>query len=431
MKIAMMTNNYKPFVGGVPISVERLSMGLRSRGHEVCIFAPAYGEDLDGLEPYEEDVVRYGKGRRQMENGMVIPNVLDERIKEEFAYRRFDLIHVHQPMLIGNVAKHYSRKYHIPLVFTWHTRYEEYLHYLKPFSGMEEEQKVKRFFYEKCKKGLPYYMKAFANGCDLIYAPSGEMQRYLKEQQVKPEVRVLPTGLSEDSFVEEKERSKNIRRELLKDREVSDRKLLFCTVSRIEKEKNLYFLLDAVKELRNRLGDTFRFVLVGDGSERKSLQSYAEEKGLGNTVHFTGGVPNEEVKHYLFASDLFLFSSKSETQGIVLAEAMAARLPVSAVRACGVNDIVKDGVNGSLSSECLEEYVEQTIRMAEDESYRKVLGKQARETAKQYDCRAVARQAEDGYITICSEQERSGQYGYDIYGQEAHEPSLLRLFKVS
>ncbi len=431
MKIAMMTNNYKPFIGGVPISVERLTEGLRSLGHEVYVFAPEYKEVHDGWEPYEEDVIRYGAGKKRMENGMVFPNVLDKRIKEEFACRRFDLIHVHQPMLIGNVAKHYSRKYNIPLAFTWHTRYEEYLHYLKPFISIEEEQKVKRFLYQKCQKGLPYYMRAFANGCDLIYAPSGEMEMYLKEQKIKPEVSVLPTGLSEDSFVENKERSAQIRRELLGDRKTTDKKLLFCTVSRIEKEKNLYFLLDAVKELKNRLGDMFRFVIVGEGSERKALMSYAEEKGLGHTVQFTGGVPNEAVKDYLFASDLFLFSSKSETQGIVLAEAMAAGLPVSAVRACGVNDIVADGENGRLSGECLEEYVGHTVHMAKDESYRKALSAGARKTAKQYDCKAIARQAEEGYRNACKKRERSEQYGNNINRQETRESSFLRLFKVS
>lgn len=431
MKIAMMTNNYKPFVGGVPISVERLTEGLRSLGHEVCVFAPEYEGVCDGWQPYEKDVIRYGRGKKHMENGMVIPNVLDERIREEFDFRQFDLIHVHQPMLIGNIAQHYSRKYNIPLVFTWHTRYEEYLHYLRPFSDIEEGQKAKQFLHKKCQKVLPYYMKAFANRCDLLYAPCEEMHSYLEKQKLKPEVRVLPTGLSKSSFVEDKKYSAKIRRELLGDETVTDKKLLFCTVSRLEKEKNLYFLLDAVKELRSHLGDTFRFVIVGEGSGRKALTSYAKEKGLGDIVQFAGEVPNERVKDYLFASDMFLFSSKSETQGIVLAEAMAAGIPVSALHACGVNDIVKDGVNGNLSSECLEEYVKRTAHMAKNESYRKMLSAGARKTAEQYDYKAVAGQAEAGYINICKKRERSGQYGRIFYGQEVREPSLLRLFKAS
>ena len=106
MKIAMMTNNYKPFIGGVPISVERLSQSLRKRGHEVCIFAPEYEDEY-----WEEDVIRYRSCEKRMKNGMAIPNILDARINQEFRWRQFDLIHVHQPMLIGNVAVHLSRKY--------------------------------------------------------------------------------------------------------------------------------------------------------------------------------------------------------------------------------------------------------------------------------------------------------------------------------
>ncbi|MGN0422951.1 MAG: glycosyltransferase [Lachnospiraceae bacterium] len=110
MKIAMMTNNYKPFVGGVPVSVERLACGLRERGHEVCVFAPEYRE-LENEETgdqrveEQEDVVRYRSCRRKLENGMVIPDVTDPRIREAFAKIKFDLIHVHQPMLIGNTSK--------------------------------------------------------------------------------------------------------------------------------------------------------------------------------------------------------------------------------------------------------------------------------------------------------------------------------------
>ena len=153
MKIAMMTNNYKPFIGGVPISVERLSQSLRKRGHEVCIFAPEYEDEY-----WEEDVIRYRSCEKRMKNGMAIPNILDARINQEFRWRQFDLIHVHQPMLIGNVAVHLSRKYKIPLVYTYHTRYEEYLHYIKLFSEESGQEAIKGHILRQGKKMLPYYM---------------------------------------------------------------------------------------------------------------------------------------------------------------------------------------------------------------------------------------------------------------------------------
>ncbi len=422
MKIAMMTNNYKPFIGGVPISVERLSEGLRRLGHEVCIFAPEYQKGV-----CEEDVIRYGSGRHRMENGMVFPNIVDRRIREEFETRKFDMIHVHQPMLIGNVAQWYSRKYSIPLVFTWHTRYEEYLHYLKPFSDLNENRKVMQFIYEKCRKGLPRYMNAYANRCSLVFAPSGDMESYLRQQNIKPPVRVLPTGLSEHSFTEDPKRSAQLRQKLL-----GDRKYLLCTVSRIEKEKNLYFLINAAGKLKKELGDRFRIAVVGEGSEREALDRYVKQSGLEDVVSFTGGVPNEEVKDYLFASDLFLFASKSETQGIVLAEAMAAGLPVAAVRACGVNDIVEDQENGCLSEEDEEEFAGKVCRILREQMYRARLKEGAERTALRYRMEAVARKAEAGYVLAGEfKAERGGNYGYQNYRAEDAEPDLLHLFKVS
>lgn len=422
MKIAMMTNNYRPFIGGVPVSVERLSEGLRRLGHEVCIFAPEYGEDV-----CEEDVVRYGSGKRRMGNGMVFPNVVDHRIREAFETREFDLIHVHQPMLIGNVAHWYSRKYAIPLVFTWHTRYEEYLHYLPPFSDINENRKIRKYLYEKCKAGLPHYMNAYANRCSMVFAPSRDMEAYLWRQDIKPPVRVLPTGLSEESFVEDQEHSAELRRKLL-----GGRKFLLCTVSRIEKEKNLYFLMDVAGRLKKELGDCFRVAVVGEGGEREALTRYVMQAGLEDVVCFTGGVSNENVKDYLFASDLFLFASKSETQGIVLAEAMAAGLPVAVIRACGVNDIVEDQENGCLSREDEEEFAAGVCRILRGQTYRERLKEGAKRTAELYRMEAIAKEAEAGYVLACGlEAERSGNYGHQSYRAKDAEPHLLHLFKMS
>ena len=119
----MMTNNYKPYVAGVPISVERLTEGLRRRGHQVVVFAPSYDDQEE-----EADVVRYRSLLRGVACGFSVPDSLDPKIERSFRDGNFDVIHVHHPMLIGRTARYLSRKYQIPLVFTYHTRYEQYLH---------------------------------------------------------------------------------------------------------------------------------------------------------------------------------------------------------------------------------------------------------------------------------------------------------------
>ena len=240
MKIAMFTNNYLPFVGGVPISIERISKGLKDLGHEVVIFAPAY---VEGNQKETRDVcetIRYHSFHRRFRNGMAIPDVLDRRIEKEFAQRKFDVIHVHHPFGIGNVAVSLSRKYHVPLVFTYHTQYGEYMHYLKPFQKQNHEVTVR--MQQKMKQMIPLYMNHFMKSLSLVFAPSGDVKEELLRQKDVPIIQVLPTGLPEEAYKKDSEKIKKIRKKYLK-----DEKYLLCTVSRLEKEKNLYFLLDSIR----------------------------------------------------------------------------------------------------------------------------------------------------------------------------------------
>lgn len=422
MRIAMMTNNYKPFIGGVPISVERLSDGLRRRGHEVCIFAPEYGEDEE--EMWEQDVVRYRSCERRFKNGMVIPNVFDARIPDEFEWWDFDLIHVHQPMLIGNVAMHLKTKYQIPLVYTYHTRYEEYLHYLVEGS-LGNRQTVQRCL-DQGKKLLPKYMASYMRRCDLVLAPSADMRNYLGEQGLETLVRVLPTGLSEQAYEMNEQRARTIR-----ERYGRGRRYVFCTVSRLDKEKNQYFLLRCIRKLKAKVGDDFLMMIVGDGAERETLIRCACELQISDVVSFIGAVPNGEVKDYLFASDAFLFTSKSETQGIVLAEAMAAGLPVVAVSACGVNDIVNDRVNGYLTEEIEEAFAARVEELIRHPSKIEVFGQEAVRTAQNYRMDHIAAQAEEDYQMVLQEKRRIECYGREKYEKKHVMPSFLRLFKAS
>ncbi len=321
MRIAMLTNNYKPFVGGVPISIERLSKSLRSLGHEVYIFAPTYDNQCD-----EEFVIRYKSLKGKISGGVVLPNIFDMEIEKKFKALKFDIIHVHHPMLLGNIAQYLGKKYNIPVVYTYHTRYEEYLHFLKPFELLESRgDKIgdKILNYSK-EKFVPNRIRNFVNRCDLVFAPTETMKEYLLRSGAESKVEILPTGLEDEYFNENKKGSREVRNKYIR-----DNKYLFCTVSRLSKEKNLHFFIDGLLELKNKIGDCFNTVVIGDGPLKKELEERVQRLGLHNNVTFIGKVDNKKIKEYYGACDLFLFSSKSETQGIVLLEAMASKLPVS------------------------------------------------------------------------------------------------------
>lgn len=330
MKIAMMTNSYRPFVAGVPISVERLAKGLRALGHQVVVFAPSYDNQQD-----EEDIVRYGSLLRGVAGGFSVPNHLDPKIEREFREGKFDVIHVHHPMMIGSTARYLSWKYQVPLIYTYHTRYEQYLHYIG-LAGL--------------KKVMPVYLRGTLRRCDMVIAPTPAIRDYLEDIRIGAPVEVLPTGLADDSFLPDEERAKQLRRKL-----AGQRTRLFCTVARLAKEKNLEFLFESLWYYKQRAGSCFKLVLIGEGPYHAKLLKRVKELGLEEEIVFAGQVPNEDIKNYCRASDLFLFTSRSETQGIVLLEAMAAGTPVLALKATGTEDIVINGANGYMTEVSGEE----------------------------------------------------------------------------
>ena len=298
------------------------------------------------------------------------------------------MIHVHHPMMIGWTAVYLSRKYRVPLVLTYHTKYEQYLHYIKASC---------------CQGAVPFYMRNYMRFCDMVFAPTPLMQEYLYQIGCEPPVHVLPTGISEDSFRADEDMASAHRRRFLGECGGS-RKYLFCTVARLAKEKNLEFLFH-VLAARKKAGkeSDFCLVLVGEGPEEKHLRKLAARLDLEGEIYFAGRVPNEEVKNYCRASDLFLFSSLSETQGIVLLEAMAVGTPVLAVRATGVSDIVVNGMSGfmtDVSETAFGETLDQVLKGS-----RRQLEQGAVDTARKYQVQDIAKRAADYYKTAITAHE--------------------------
>lgn len=313
MKIAMLTNNYKPFVGGVPISVERLAKELRKQGHKVTVFAPDYGFDPRYGQVEEDDVIRFQVTRQKMENGTEVS------------------------------------------------------------------------------------------------------------------MAVLPTGLDDSFYIEDEEKTKTIRRQYLGEEKNGH---LFCSVSRLEEEKNPIFLLNGIRCLKEKLPFSFRVLLLGEGSMRKELEVLAEQMGLSDTVVFLGNISNEDVKQYLYASELFLFASKSETQGIVLEEAMAAGNPIVAVRASGVEDVVKNGINGYMTEEDVEIWSDKAAELIQSPDYRQVC-MEARRTAEGYRASRLAAHAETLYRQCMERKEEMRYEEHTKSGKEHSAASVFRLFKTS
>lgn len=378
MRIAMFTNNYKPYMGGVPISVDHLAKALRELGHEVYVFAPTYKEQEE-----EEYVVRYPSLPVAIV-GAPIPNVLTSLFEKKIKELSIDVIHVHHPALVGNVAIHLRKKYGIPVIFTYHTRYEAYLHYVKPLLWLEKGTG----FVEK-------YLVWFCNQCDGIVAPTVGMRRYLESRQIETPITILPTGIPIESFTPRKELVTDLREQYGKDVDY-----LLCTVSRMAKEKNVEFQLRGLvllKEALQKQQKTVRYLMIGDGPQLAELKVIAKRLGLEKEVVFVGKVENERIAAYLKACDLFAFSSKSETQGIVLLEAMAAGKPIVAVKASGVEDMVVDSVTGYMTQENEATWKDRILAILDNLPERERMGRAAQNIAFDYEERRIALAAVECY----------------------------------
>lgn len=396
MNIAMMTNNFRPFVGGVPVSIERLTESLRRLGHNVYVFAPEYKTE------YADDEYTFRYAAFPLKMGIfLVPNSFDRRIGEAFGRLKIDVVHSHHPVFAGNSARTLARLHDVPLLFTWHTQYEKYLHHFKTWGRLERRARggglrgglARAFVGFGREKVVLGWVRRYANSCDAVFAPSESMKQLILGYGVTRPVQVMPTGLPAGFFAPCEDEAARIRAEYC-----GGRKYLFCTVTRLAEEKNTEFLFQSLLPLKERMGDVFRLLVIGRGPERERLERWVTENGLGDNVEFLGELPNNILNAYYAAADLFLFSSKTETQGIVLLEAMSGRTPVVALEASGVCDVVQSGVNGFLTDEHPERFAESVQSILEDASFYAVACNNAYNTAVRHHSDAVAKVAEAAYV---------------------------------
>lgn len=314
MRVGFFTEVYRPIINGVVASVDGLAGGLRALGHEVYCFAP----HIPGSDE--------GDGALRMPS-LPLPTSTPYRLTVPLVSRRnrrgiinhLDVLHAHSPFVTGWMSVRYARRLRVPLVYTYHTRLEEYVHYL-PF-----DPKATRF-------AASTLTRSFANLADAVIVPTPAMRKRLAEIGVTAHIEVVPSGIDLEHFAAGKRRA-DLRQSL--GTRPGERLLLF--VGRLGREKNVELLLDALTMTK-----TFaRLAIAGDGPERDALEQRARELNIGERVHFLGAVGRDELPDLYASADAFVFSSMTETQGLVLVEALAAGTAVIAVDAPVVRDVLE------------------------------------------------------------------------------------------
>ena len=324
MNIVLVSNTFTPHVGGVARSVQAFTDEYRRRGHRVLVVAPEYAN----LPEDEIDVVRIPAiqnfNASDFSFALPVPIGLTE-ILEEFEP---DIIHSQHPFLLGNTAVRISRYFDLPLVFTHHTLYEQYTHYVPGNLPL-----FKRFIIEL---GTHY-----ANLSDLVFAPSESIRDILLSRGVSTPVEVVPTGVIVDNFAHGDGAA--CRRRL----GIPPDAFVVGHLGRLAPEKNLGFLAEAVAGFVQEHENAW-FLVVGSGPSEPAMRKIFASAGLEERLVFAGVLQHQRLSDALAAMDLFAFASTSETQGMVLTEAMAAGLPVVALDAPGAREVVRDRYNGRL-----------------------------------------------------------------------------------
>ena len=320
MRIAIFSNAYLPTVSGVVNSVRLFRKGLLAAGHEVHVFAPEY-EDYDDAEPY---IFRFPALdlTDQIDISIVVPikNLIEPAVRGV----KPALIHSQHPIWMGDLAASFARVLNIPLVFTFHTQYEKYAQHYTPIAP-----KLAGFITEEI-------VRRYLRHCAHVVVPTESIREMLAETYgIEQGVTVAPTPVDLMKF-------RDLQPEKVRASFGLEGEEVLLFVGRLAREKGLDMLVRAftlIQELRPGV----RLLLLGKGPYEEALKAKISKFGLKDLVTFAGAVPHEEVPDYYAAADLFIFPSTTETQGLVIIEAMAAGLPVVAVRAPGAVDILTEG----------------------------------------------------------------------------------------
>ncbi|MBW3613335.1 MAG: glycosyltransferase [Chloroflexi bacterium] len=386
MRVVLTTETYLPYVSGVTVSVDALARSLGARGHEVLVVAPrpAPGHQVEavgspGPEPRHAWLPSFQL--RVAPQGYRVPWPLPwtDAMARAAAFRP-DVVHAHSPFVTGLMARRLAASAGAPLVFTHHTRFAAYGHYLGPLAG----------------PGVVLtdaYLAAFWRACAAIVAPSSDLGGEICERLPagrRDRVHVIPTGVDVSGL-----------------RVIAPREgrpevgwpaeaVVAVTLGRLAPEKSVDTVLDAVA-MATASHPELRLQVVGGGPSEPALRRRADAPDLAGRVHLTGALPRPEALARVAGGDIFVFASRTETQGLVLAEALALGLPAAAVDGPGVRDSVRDGVDGVVVP--AEPKATRVARLADtigalvaDADRRSDLALRAREGADRF---SLARRAEE------------------------------------
>ncbi|MFZ5644256.1 MAG: glycosyltransferase family 4 protein [Bacillota bacterium] len=379
MRIGVFTDSYRPYTSGVVNSIELFTRDLLHLGHEVNIFAPSYKNNDNDTRVFRFLSI---PAPTNPDFSLAIPFSL--RLRPAIKKLKPDIIHVHSPFLLGRLGARYARLLRVPLVFTFHTMYDLYVHYIP--IGQEIAKEITRKYYRE-----------FCNDCDMVITPTAIVADHLRNNGVTVKIKTIPTGIDLEKFKNQDPKWVH------KKYGIEENTRLLLLVGRLGKEKNIGFIIDVFAGVYSRHPDT-KLVIVGGGPEEAALKGQAKELGVSDGIIFTGMVDKDEVAKYYCSAYLFVFASITETQGLVLGEAKAAGVPSVAVSALGVSEMVSDGEDGYLVENSKEQFESKLELLLDDSNLRNEMANAAIANSESLSSMSSARKLISCYEDILNER---------------------------
>jgi 1,2-diacylglycerol 3-alpha-glucosyltransferase len=403
MNIVMLSNTYAPHVGGVARSIAAFARQYRELGHQVLVVAP----EFDQQQSDEKDVVRIPAIQHFNGSDFSVALPVSGLLSDTLDAFQPDIVHAHHPFLLGMTALRIARYRQLPLVFTHHTLYEQYTHYVPGDSPM-----LRRFAIQLVTR--------YANLADTVFAPSESIASLLLERGVRTPITVVPTGVELPQFCQGDGAA--FRRKV----GIPENAFVVGHIGRLAPEKNLQFLARSVacfinagftRKANESIPLEVHCLVVGTGPSEADIRAIFAEAGVTARLHLDGIQTKQTLADAYHAMDVFAFASKSETQGMVITEAMAAGRPVVALDASGVREVVKDRVNGRLLSEENTSTFAAALQWVAEQSTEKTLAlaHAARETAERYSMPNTANRALDCYHELLKKNTTSHDQEDDLW----------------
>lgn len=357
LKVLFISDVYFPRINGVSTSIHTFVTQLQALGHTAHVIAPAYNnhaDDADWIKRIPARSIYFDPEDKLMKYGEAL------KLLPELQAENYDLIHIHTPFVAHYVGLKLAKLLNIPCIETYHTFFEDYLHHYLPFIPKPIARGLARFI-----------SKRQCNQVSAIVAPSQPMLDVLRGYGITVPAEVIPTGLQAHSFAAADGKVFRQKHNIPLDRPM----LLY--VGRVAFEKNIDFLLGMAKVLSEERPDIL-LVITGEGPAEASLHQLTKTLNIEKNVQFIGYLNREtELNACYQSADVFVFASKSETQGLVLLEAMAQGTPVVAIAELGTASILVEGQGALIAKENTLEFAQKVLQLLIYPEQREDLGTRA------------------------------------------------------